>query len=98
MDYATVDEVIYSLKMKTKCTEPESRMMQLPADMETILDKYNLAEVAFVNEQHRLVKYMADALEPTSFRDVIATKLTLQQHKDLKNNVLKFSEFDKAHA
>lgn len=49
------------LEMKTAWPEPESRMMNLQADLESILDKFNLTDTAFEHEQRRLVRYLADA-------------------------------------
>lgn len=64
VDYATVDAAMTKLKMDTSMPEPESRMMRLQADMTTILERFNLTDVAFANEQRRLVKYMVAALQP----------------------------------
>ncbi|KAE8992471.1 hypothetical protein PR001_g20931 [Phytophthora rubi] len=81
VDYASVDEAMKKLRMKTTWPEPESRMMSLQADLETILDQFNLTELAFDHEQRRIVKYLANALAPPSFKSVIVTKLTLQENK-----------------
>ncbi|GMF46801.1 unnamed protein product [Phytophthora fragariaefolia] len=85
VDYEAVDVAIKKLKMKTIWPEPESRMMNLQADLEGILDKFNLTDTAFEQEQRRLVKYLADALAPQRFEAVVATKLTLHQNKKCKN-------------
>uniref|UniRef100_H3GD33 CCHC-type domain-containing protein n=1 Tax=Phytophthora ramorum TaxID=164328 RepID=H3GD33_PHYRM len=90
IDYATVDKAMKKLRMETRWPEPESRMMNLQADMEAILDEFNLTDVAFAHEQRRLVKYLADALAPPSFKAVIATKLTLRENKNFKNEVVPF--------
>ncbi|KAJ0393724.1 hypothetical protein ATCC90586_011174 [Pythium insidiosum] len=90
VDYVTVDEAMKSLKMQTKWPEPESRRIHLQADMEAILDRYNLAETAFDYEQRRLVKYLTDALEPSAFRTNIQTRLILQQNKEYKSQVVLF--------
>ncbi|KAG6622974.1 uncharacterized protein IUM83_12295 [Phytophthora cinnamomi] len=65
-------------------------MMNLQADLEGILDKFNLTDTAFEHEQRRLVKYLADALAPPRFKAVVATKLTLHQNKKYKNEVVPF--------
>ncbi|KAE9125202.1 hypothetical protein PF010_g5715 [Phytophthora fragariae] len=70
--------------------QPESRMMSLQADMEAVLDEFNLTDVAFAHKQQRLVKYPADALAPPSFKVVIATKLTLCENKIFKNEAVPF--------
>ncbi|GMF57840.1 unnamed protein product [Phytophthora fragariaefolia] len=88
IDHATVDEAMKKLRMETRWPEPESRMMNLQADMEAILDEFNLTDVAFANQQLCLVKYIADALAPPSFKAVIATKLTLRENKTFKNEVV----------
>ncbi|KAE9134754.1 hypothetical protein PF010_g2348 [Phytophthora fragariae] len=81
VDYASIDTAMKSLKMKTKWPEPESRMMHLQADMEAILNRFNVTDLAFKHEQRRLVGYLTKALEPMSFREVVATKLTLLEFK-----------------
>ncbi|KAG3121282.1 hypothetical protein PI124_g1148 [Phytophthora idaei] len=81
IDYASVDEAMKKLQIKTTWPELESRMMNLQADLEAILDQFNLADVAFEHEQRRIVKYLANALAPASFKAVIATKLTLHENK-----------------
>ncbi|KAE9196561.1 hypothetical protein PF005_g16830 [Phytophthora fragariae] len=55
-----------NLRMKATWPEPESRMMSLLADLETILDQFNLTELDFEHEQHRIVGYLANALAPAS--------------------------------
>ncbi|GMF23671.1 unnamed protein product [Phytophthora fragariaefolia] len=65
-------------------------MMNLQADLEGILDKFNLTDTAVEHEQRRLVKYLADALAPQRFKAVVATKLTLHQNKKYKNKVVPF--------
>ncbi|GMF46737.1 unnamed protein product [Phytophthora fragariaefolia] len=90
VDYAVVDEAMKQLRMRTKWPEPESRMMNLQADLEANLDRFNLAELAFEHEQRRLVRYLTNALEPASFRCVVATCLTLQENKKFKNEVVPF--------
>ncbi|GMF48913.1 unnamed protein product [Phytophthora fragariaefolia] len=55
IDYAVVDEAMKQLRMQTKWPEPESRMMNLQADLEAILDHFNLDELAFEHEQRHLV-------------------------------------------
>ncbi|KAE8986377.1 hypothetical protein PR003_g13835 [Phytophthora rubi] len=65
-------------------------MMNLQADLEAILDRFILAELAFEHEQRRLVQYLTNALEPASFRSVVATRLTLQENKKFKNEVVPF--------
>ncbi|KAG6583001.1 uncharacterized protein IUM83_06018 [Phytophthora cinnamomi] len=90
VDYASVDEAMKKLQMQTKWPEPESRMMNLQADFETTLDRFNLTEVAFEHEQREIVRYLVDALAPPSFKTVIATKLTLHESKEYKNEVVPF--------
>ncbi|KAE9282550.1 hypothetical protein PR003_g27379, partial [Phytophthora rubi] len=85
VDYAAVDGAMKALKMKTTWPEPESRMMNLQADLEGILDKFNLTDQAFEHEQRRLVRYLSNALEPPSFKAAVTTKLTLQQNKQFKH-------------
>ncbi|GMF24239.1 unnamed protein product [Phytophthora fragariaefolia] len=80
-DYAAVDAAMKQLEMKAIWPEPESRMMNLQADVEGILDKFNLIDIAFEHELRRLVNYLADALAPPRFKVVVATKLTLHQNK-----------------
>lgn len=58
--------------------------------METVLDRFNLTEVAFEHEQRRLVKYLSDAFAPLSFKSVVTTRLTLQCYKPYKHTVLSF--------
>ncbi|KAE9329883.1 hypothetical protein PF008_g15840 [Phytophthora fragariae] len=65
-------------------------MMNLQADLEAILDRFNLAELAFEHEQRRLVRYLTNALEPASFRSVVATRLALMENKKFKNEVVPF--------
>ncbi|KAG2807656.1 hypothetical protein PC116_g14734 [Phytophthora cactorum] len=81
IDYASVDEAMKTLQIKTAWPDLESRMMNLQADLEAILDQFNLTDVAFEHEQRRIVKYLANALAPASFKAVIATKLTLHGNK-----------------
>ncbi|KAE9332596.1 hypothetical protein PR003_g14435 [Phytophthora rubi] len=88
--HVVVDEAMKQLRMQTKWPEPESRMMNLQADLEAILDPFNLAELAFEHEQRRLVRYLTNALEPASFRSVVATRLALQENKKFKNEVVPF--------
>jgi hypothetical protein len=76
--------------MKTTWPEPESRMMSLQADLETIFDQFNLTELAFEHEQRWIVKYLANALAPASFKSIIVTKLTLHENKKFKNEVVPF--------
>uniref|UniRef100_H3H3G8 Integrase catalytic domain-containing protein n=1 Tax=Phytophthora ramorum TaxID=164328 RepID=H3H3G8_PHYRM len=68
----------------------EDQMMNLQADLEAILDKFNLTDVAFEHEQRRIVKYLANALTPASFKAVIVMKLTLHENKRYKNEVVPF--------
>ncbi|KAE9300280.1 hypothetical protein PF008_g23040 [Phytophthora fragariae] len=79
--------------MQTKWPEPESRMMHLQADMEAILNRFNVTDLAFKHEQRRLVGYLTNALEPVSFWKVVATKLTLQEFKPLKNDAISFCKY-----
>ncbi|KAJ8525408.1 hypothetical protein ON010_g15706 [Phytophthora cinnamomi] len=65
-------------------------MMNLQADLESILDKFNLAVQAFEHEQRRLDRYLSNALEPHSFKDAVTTKLTLQQNKKFKHELVPF--------
>ncbi|KAE9134640.1 hypothetical protein PF010_g2379 [Phytophthora fragariae] len=95
VDYAVVDEAMKQLRMSTKWPEPESRMMNLQSDLEAILDRFNLAELVFEYEQRRLVRYLTNALEPESFRSVVTTRLTLQENKKFKNEVVPFSTWVK---
>ncbi|GMF22825.1 unnamed protein product [Phytophthora fragariaefolia] len=90
VDYASVDEAMKKLRMKTTWPEQESRIMSLQADLETVLDQFNLTELAFEHEQRRIVRYLASALAPVSFKSVILTKLTLQENKRYKNEVVPF--------
>ncbi|KAE9296687.1 hypothetical protein PF008_g23936 [Phytophthora fragariae] len=90
VDYAVDDVAMKQLRMQTKWPESESRMMNLQADLEAILDRFILAELAFEHEQRRLVQYLTNALEPASFRSVVATRLTLQENKKFKNEVVPF--------
>ncbi|GMF34636.1 unnamed protein product [Phytophthora fragariaefolia] len=82
-----------SLKMQTKWPEPESRMMHLQAEMKAILNRFNVTDLAFKHEQHRLAGYLTKALEPVSFREVVATKLTLQEFKPLKDDAIGFCKY-----
>ncbi|POM57665.1 Hypothetical protein PHPALM_37794 [Phytophthora palmivora] len=52
-------------------------------------------QLAFKHEQRRLVGYLTKALEPVSFREVVATKLTLQEFKPLKNDAIGFCKYPK---
>ncbi|KAE9000424.1 hypothetical protein PR003_g20772 [Phytophthora rubi] len=79
--------------MQTKWPEPESRMMHLQADMEAILNRFNVTDLAFKHEQRRLVGYLTNALEPVSFWKVVATKLTLEEFKPLKNDAIGFCKY-----
>ncbi|GMF37679.1 unnamed protein product [Phytophthora fragariaefolia] len=90
VDYASVDEAMKKPQMRTTWHEPESRIMNLQADLEDVLDQFNLTEVAFEHEQRRIVKYLANALVPASFKAAIATKLTLHKNKRYKNEVVPF--------
>ncbi|KAJ0393598.1 hypothetical protein ATCC90586_001342 [Pythium insidiosum] len=90
VDYAAVDEAMRRLRMDTKWPEPESRMMALQADLEETLDKFNIGELAFEHEQRRLVKYLAEALAPPSFKQAIAVRLTLHENKAYKDAVVPF--------
>uniref|UniRef100_H3H4H1 Uncharacterized protein n=1 Tax=Phytophthora ramorum TaxID=164328 RepID=H3H4H1_PHYRM len=81
VNYTSVDEAMKALRMQTRWPEPESRMMNLQSDMEAILDRFNLTDLAFQHEQRRLVKYLAAALAPPGFKAVINTKLTLQENR-----------------
>ncbi|KAI9991400.1 hypothetical protein PInf_019081 [Phytophthora infestans] len=89
IDYASVDKAMKKLQMKTTWPEPESGMMNLQADLEAILDQFNLTE-AFEHEQRRIVIYLTDTLAPASFKAVITTKLTLHENKKYKNEVVPF--------
>ncbi|GMF30423.1 unnamed protein product [Phytophthora fragariaefolia] len=93
VDYASIDTAMKSLKMQTKWPEPESRMMHLQADMEAILNRFNVTDLAFKHEQCRLVGYLTKALEPVSSRKVVAPKLTLQEFKSLKNDAIGFCKY-----
>ncbi|EGZ09112.1 hypothetical protein PHYSODRAFT_305871 [Phytophthora sojae] len=93
VDYASIDTAMKSLKMQTKWPESESRMMHLQADMEAILNRFNVTDLAFKHELRRLVGYLTKALEPVSFREVVATKLTLQEFKPLKNDAIGFCKY-----
>ncbi|GMF26358.1 unnamed protein product [Phytophthora fragariaefolia] len=64
VNYTSVDEAMKALRMQTRWPEPESRRMNLQANMEAILDRFNLTDLAFQHEQRRLVKYLAAALAP----------------------------------
>ncbi|KAE8912040.1 hypothetical protein PF003_g3340 [Phytophthora fragariae] len=90
VDYAVVDEAMKKLKIQTKWPDPESRMAHLEADLEAILQKFNLTDVAFKNEQRRIVGYLAHALEPAGFRSAIAIQLSLNENKLYKREVVPF--------
>ncbi|GMF46137.1 unnamed protein product [Phytophthora fragariaefolia] len=68
-------------------------MMHLQADMEAILNRFNVTDLVFEHEQRRLVGYLTKALEPVSFREVVATKLTLPEFKPLKNDAIGFCKY-----
>ncbi|GMF14495.1 unnamed protein product [Phytophthora fragariaefolia] len=87
VDYPSVDEAMKKLQMRTTWPEPESRIMNLQANLEALLDQFNLTEVTFEHEQRRIVKYLANALAPASFKAAIATKLSLHENKRYKNEV-----------
>lgn len=76
--------------MTTTWPELESRMMNLQVDQEANLDQFSLTEVAFEHDLRRIVRYLADALAPASFRAVITTKLTLHENKKYKTEVVPF--------
>ncbi|KAF1786960.1 hypothetical protein GQ600_15340 [Phytophthora cactorum] len=90
IDYASVDEAMKTLQIKTAWPDLESRMMNLQADLEAILDQFNLTDVAFEHEQRRIVKYLANALAPASFKAVIATKLTLHGTRSKRTKWYRF--------
>ncbi|KAE9099961.1 hypothetical protein PF010_g14989 [Phytophthora fragariae] len=60
-------------------------MMSLLADLETILDQFNLTELDFEHEQHRIVGYLANALAPASSR-LGSALLKLRQHLTQRRN------------
>jgi hypothetical protein len=90
VDYAVIDEAMRSLKMNTRLPEPESRMSTLQAVLETVLNRFNVSELAFEHEQRRLVSYLTAALTPPSFKSVVVTRLTLQEFKTYKHEVVPF--------
>uniref|UniRef100_H3GWP3 Reverse transcriptase domain-containing protein n=1 Tax=Phytophthora ramorum TaxID=164328 RepID=H3GWP3_PHYRM len=80
-DYTAIDEAMKSLKLKTTFPDAKSRMGQLRADMHKILDQHN-------KEQKKLVQYLVAALEPENFREAIRKRLSLDQHKDMRKDVV----------
>jgi hypothetical protein len=65
-------------------------MLSLQADLETILDQFNLTELVFEHEPRRIVKYLVNVLAPASFKSVIVTKMTVHENKRYKNEVVPF--------
>ncbi|POM70785.1 Hypothetical protein PHPALM_12728 [Phytophthora palmivora] len=53
-----------------------------------ILDQHNVENIFFQKEQKKLIQYMVAALEPEDFRAAIRKRLTLEQHKDLRKDVV----------
>ncbi|KAL3665947.1 hypothetical protein V7S43_008746 [Phytophthora oleae] len=73
--YTSISEAMKGLWMQTRWPKPESRMMNLQADMEALLDQFNLTDLVF---------------PPAGFRAVITTKLTVQENKTYKHEVVPF--------
>ncbi|KAE8886172.1 hypothetical protein PF003_g29778 [Phytophthora fragariae] len=76
--------------MKTTLPEPGSRMTMLQSDLEDILDEFNVTELAFEHEQRRLVTYLHNAMAPPAFKSVITTRLSLQENRRYKKEVVPF--------
>ncbi|KAE8955648.1 hypothetical protein PF011_g31732, partial [Phytophthora fragariae] len=58
------------------------------ADMHKILDQHNGENIFFQKEQKKLVQYLVAALEPEDFREAIRKRLALDQHKDMRKDVV----------
>ncbi|KAE8883541.1 hypothetical protein PF003_g32566 [Phytophthora fragariae] len=87
-DYTAIDEAMKNLKLKTTFPDAKSRMGQLRADMHKILDQHNGENIFFQKEQKKLVQYLVAALEPEDFREAIRKRLALDQHKDMRKDVV----------
>ncbi|KAE8897368.1 hypothetical protein PF003_g18193 [Phytophthora fragariae] len=84
----SIDEAMKNLKLKTTFPDAKSRMGQLRADMHKILDQHNVENIFFQKEQKKLVQYLVAALEPEDFREAIRKRLALDQHKDMRKDVV----------
>ncbi|GMF50899.1 unnamed protein product [Phytophthora fragariaefolia] len=82
--------------MQTKWPDPESRMAHLEVDLEAILHRFNLTDVAFKNEQRRIVAYLARTLEPAGFCSANAIQLSLNENKLYKREVVPFCSWGTA--
>ncbi|KAE9060199.1 hypothetical protein PF010_g30307 [Phytophthora fragariae] len=56
--------------------------------MHKILDQHNVENIFFQKEQKKLVQYLVAALEPEDFREAIRKRLALDQHKDMRKDVV----------
>jgi hypothetical protein len=91
IDFTTVDEAMRQrLRMNTRMAEPESRMTKLQADLEAILDEFNLAEFACRHEEKKIVQYLTNALAPQAFKDRVVSELSRAQNKRYRDHVFDY--------
>jgi hypothetical protein len=84
VDWNAVDVAMKRLRMDVRLPEPESRMTKLQADLSKLLHEYNILDLAFKEEQKRLVRYLTDALAPPPLKAMVTTQLGLARNKRIQ--------------
>lgn len=74
VDLKAVKTAMAALKVKTKHADAESRVVELAADFETMLDSLNIESFS-EDEPAMCDEWLVEILEPESFRDTVKAKL-----------------------
>ncbi|KAJ8558820.1 hypothetical protein ON010_g8629 [Phytophthora cinnamomi] len=82
-----------NLKMDTSFPDAASRVEKLIDDMEIVLIKHNMDVVIRVQEPKKLVSYLVAALAPPAFKQAVQRKLSQEQYKAYKKDVVRFSKW-----
>ncbi|KAL3670078.1 hypothetical protein V7S43_004394 [Phytophthora oleae] len=89
-DYAAADDEMKTLRLDVTLKDADSRMGKLRADMHRILDKHNVEAVMLEKERKKIVSYLSAALGPDDFREAVRTRLSYEENKQLRSDVIGF--------
>ena len=92
IDIGLVKAAMRGLKMKTTHADSTSRIVELTADFEAILDSMDL-EWFTEQEPKASVRFLLNALEPRVFRETIRAELEMQSNAKYRKSVPDFLDW-----
>jgi len=92
-DYTAVDRDMKGLKMDTTFAHAASPVEKRIDDMEIVLIKHNMDVVIRAQDPKKLVSYLVAALAPPVFKQAVQRKLSQEQYKAYKKDVVRFSKW-----